>query len=157
MDAFRHLNNCLYFRYFETSRMGYMSLMAKDMAARDPAFNAERFLSGQGVGMILASTQARFKAPIEYPDHIYVGCSCPPKNVGADRFTMEHAVFSTRLGRVAAEGTAEGVVYDYAARSKVPVPDALKQTLASLESLGPRRTDAEIETLLRQADAPIAY
>src|SRR5690348_14424540 len=98
MDAYRHVNNVVYFRYFENARLEYFRRLGW--------FELER---ETGVGPILAATQARFRKPLTYPDTVLIGARVV--SVGADRFTLEHLVVSERLGAVAAEG--QGVVVAY--------------------------------------------
>src|SRR3954466_14128461 len=91
MDSDRHLNNAVYFRYFENARLEYFR--------RLDWFEYER---QTGVGPILAATQARFRKALTYPDTILV--SARAVSVEADRFHLEHRIISRRLGAVAAEG-----------------------------------------------------
>src|SRR5438876_5738900 len=91
MDSYRHVNNVVYFRYFENARLEYFR--------RLDWFEFER---ETGVGPILAATQARFRKPLAYPDTVSVGARV--SQVGEDRLTMEHVVVSRRLGAVAAVG-----------------------------------------------------
>ena len=116
MDAFQHVNNAMYFRYFETARIAYF-----DRAQLDEAT----------VGPILASTSCRFRAPVTYPDTLLVGARVTA--VGTDRFGMEYAAYSMHLGRVAAQGEAVVVAYDYAARSKALVPQQWLDTIRALD------------------------
>jgi acyl-CoA thioester hydrolase len=114
MDAFGHVNNTRYFRYFETARIEF--------------FAGFGFL-GQGVGPILAATSCRFRAPVVFPDTLRVGSRVV--SVGEDRFTLEHAAYSEKLDRIAAIGEAVVVSYDYAAGSKVALPPEWKAALAA--------------------------
>ena len=62
MDAYRHVNNTVYFRYFENARLEY--------------FRRLRWFEYEdetGIGPILAATQARFRRPLTYPDTISIG------------------------------------------------------------------------------------
>ena len=52
MDSFQHVNNVIYYRYFESARVYNMRLMSKKFPS---------FLSNKGVGPILASSYCRFK------------------------------------------------------------------------------------------------
>src|SRR5689334_8130077 len=97
MDAFQHLNNTIYFRYFE--RLRFMELM-----------------QATGVGPILASTQCRFKIPLTYPDTVDVGARIA--DVGDDRFLMRYAVASRRHQKIAAEGEGLIVAFDYRENKK---------------------------------------
>ena len=75
MDAFGHVNNIVYFRYFETARIAYFArLDVPEFLGRDPT------------GPILAETTCRFRAALAYPDTVSVGARVA--NVGEDRFVM---------------------------------------------------------------------
>jgi acyl-CoA thioester hydrolase len=121
MDAYQHINNVVYFRYFENSRLEYFRRL--DWLA---------MVNEIGVGPILASTQARFRKPLTYPDDILIAARI--SEVGMDRLTMEHRIISRRLGVVAAEGEGVIVTFDYTRGAKAPVPDELRQRIAALEA-----------------------
>lgn len=124
MDAFGHLNNAVYFRYFESARMAYFERMG--ILAAD---------GGPGkVGPILASTACRFRAPLTYPDTVTVGASIP--EVGSDRFTMRYLVHSQRLDRTAAIGEAVVVSYDYEQGTKASLPRGWSDAIATIEGDG---------------------
>ena len=117
MDAFGHVNNVVYFRYFENARIEYLRRIG--------------FVECVAVGPILASTHCRFRRPLTYPDRLHAGCRTT--EIGADRFTIEYRLVSERLGAVAAEGGGVVVSYDYAAARKAPLPDAVRQAIEGLE------------------------
>jgi acyl-CoA thioester hydrolase len=117
MDAFGHVNNIVYFRYFESARIAYLEAIG---------------LRGDvGVGPILASTHCRFRLPLEYPDSVLAGARVT--EVGDDCFTMEYRVVSRRHNAVAAEGGGVVVAYDYAARRKARLPE---DVVARIRELG---------------------
>jgi acyl-CoA thioester hydrolase len=120
MDAFAHLNNTVYFRYFESARIAYFRSM-------------EVYETGTptGVGPILASTSCRFRAPIAYPDTVRVGARV--REIGSDRFVMEYAIVSEALGRLAANGEGVIVSYDYSATSKVELPARWRECIVAIE------------------------
>lgn len=124
MDAFAHLNNAVYFRYFESARIAYF----ERMGIYEPG-------APTGLGPILGSTGCRFKAPLTYPDTARVGARV--RDIGEDRFTMEYVVWSERLGRVAATGEAVVVVYDYAAGQKAPLPAEWRERIEAIEAPRP--------------------
>jgi hypothetical protein len=75
------------------------------------------------VGPILAETTCRFRAALSYPDTVSIGARVA--SVGEDRFVMRYAVFSHRLGRLAAEG--EGTLVHHRPPAGPPRPLALAQ------------------------------
>jgi acyl-CoA thioester hydrolase len=121
MDWFRHVNNIVFFRYFESARIEYLERIG---------FRQE--LEHGGIGPILHSTQARFRRPIEWPDFVLVGARTT--EVAEDRFTQEYRLVSRAHGEVAAEGGAVLVAYDYNAARKVPLPQPVRDAIARLES-----------------------
>ncbi|HMV69943.1 MAG TPA: thioesterase family protein [Myxococcota bacterium] len=121
MDAFQHVNNTVYLRWFETARIA--------------AFQASGWVAEMertGVGPILARTTAVFRAPVSWPDTVAVTARL--EDLGEDRFTMRYVVESARLGRVAAEGDARIVSYDYRAGTRAPLPPAIRDELVRLLS-----------------------
>jgi acyl-CoA thioester hydrolase len=120
MDAYRHVNNVVYFRYFENARLEYFRKL--------DWFEYER---QTGVGPILAATQARFRKPLTYPDTVWV--TARVVSVEDDRFHLEHRVVSKRLGAVAAEGKGTVVTYHHGEHRKVPLPEELRRRIEALE------------------------
>lgn len=119
MDSFGHVNNIIYFRYFESARIacfdriGYPALMAES-----------------SVGPILAATECRFRIPLTYPDELIAGTVI--ESLGADEFEMGYAVFSRRKDAVAARGSGRIVSFDYGRQTRVPIPAAIRDGLQSL-------------------------
>src|SRR6266478_8654016 len=116
MDSYRHVNNVVYFRYFESARLEYFR--------RLDWFEFER---ATGIGPILAATQARFRKPLTYPDTIAI--SARVQSVDVDRFHLEHRIVSRQLGAIATEGQGTVVTFHYGDGKKVPVPDELKKRI----------------------------
>jgi acyl-CoA thioester hydrolase len=123
MDSYRHVNNVVYFRYFECARLEYFRQMKW--------FEHEE---QTGVGPILAATSARFRRPLTYPDTIWVAARVV--DVQEDRFTMEHRLVSRKLAAVAAEGTGTIVAYHYGRGAKTPIPEELRRRITELEATG---------------------
>lgn len=121
MDAFQHVNNTVYFRYFESGRIEYFRRI--DWPAYQEA---------TGIGPILAATQARFRKPLTYPDTVLIAIKVT--SFAEDRFIMDCRLFSKRLGQLACEGQATIVTYNYAANKKVPVPMEIRQRIEALEA-----------------------
>lgn len=121
MDAFGHVNNKSYFRYFEDARIAYFDAAHLTGVSGVP----------DGVGPVLASTSCRFKAPLFFPDTVAVGARVV--DLGDDRFTVEHAVASQKLGIIAAQGEARVVSFDFQKQQKVPVPDDWRRAIARVQ------------------------
>jgi acyl-CoA thioester hydrolase len=120
MDSLQHVNNIVYFRYFESARMAYFNELA-----------IWSYMEVTGIGPILASTRCKFKIPLAYPDTVSVGTKVT--EVEEDRFLMKYLVFSQEHGKVAAEGEGVIVSYDYRGKKKAPLPEELRARIESLE------------------------
>src|SRR5262245_4100121 len=116
MDAFGHVNNVVYFRYFEAARIEYLARVGW-MESKEKV----------GLGPIVHSTQARFRKPLTYPDTVRVGGRVT--EIQADRVVIEHAVVSDRLGAVAAEGQVVVVNFDYRAGVKAAIPAEMRSAI----------------------------
>ncbi|HEV3006225.1 MAG TPA: thioesterase family protein [Pirellulales bacterium] len=120
MDSYQHVNNVVYFRYFENARLEYFRRL--DWFALEAA---------TGVGPILHSTQARFRRPLTYPDTIAIAAKVV--SVGDDRFVLHHRIISQSLAAVTTEGEGTIVTFHYQRGEKVPVPEELRRRIAELE------------------------
>jgi acyl-CoA thioester hydrolase len=120
MDAFGHVNNIIYFRYFETARIAYFTKL-----------DLLNFMNETGIGPILASTQCKFRLPLSYPDTVSVGAKIV--NLEADRLKMAYYVMSHKYQKMAAEGEGTIVSYDYHGNKKVSLPDAIRKRILDLE------------------------
>jgi acyl-CoA thioester hydrolase len=120
MDALRHVNNIVYFRYFESARIAYFEKL-----------RFWEFMNQTGVGPILASIQCKFKIPLTYPDTVSVGTRIP--SIEQDRFVMEYRAVSHKSQAIAAEGEGVVVSYNYRESKKTPLPEEMKQRILTLE------------------------
>lgn len=120
MDFFRHVNNTVFFRYFESARIEYLVRIG---------FEDE--MKQHGIGPILHSTHARFRRPVTYPDRVLAAARTV--ELREDRLVMEYRVVSEKLGAVAAEGGGTVVAYDYRQGQKAPLPEAVSRAVRRLE------------------------
>lgn len=123
MDAFQHVNNVVYFRYFESARITYFD-----------AIEIMNVMETTGVGPILAETRCRYRIPLTFPDTVAVGARV--SSLAPEGFMMQYAVASRRHGKVAAEGDGRIVTIDYANGGKTPLPDVVRQRIRDLEGDG---------------------
>ncbi|KAL1692770.1 HotDog domain-containing protein [Schizophyllum commune] len=69
LDSFQHVNNVRYVRFFETSRIHWMSTFGERFGGPSAA---EALLKGKGVSLILKSIQVNFRRPVTHPDTLVV-------------------------------------------------------------------------------------
>lgn len=121
MDAFEHVNNTVYFRYFEDIRMSYFDKTG-----------ISEYKKTNNIGPILAHTECNFKLPLQYPDRIWVAANCTI--LSEKKFTMEYVVYSENYDAIAAEGTGLIVFYDYKANKSCAIPESIVQAIKNLEN-----------------------
>ena len=120
MDAFGHLNNAVYFRYFENARIAYFERIGM-----------LDFMQTSGIGPILASTECRFRIPLTYPDTVDIDARV--SEIAAQHFLMDYRVISRNANAVAATGGGRVVCLDYQTSKKAAVPEELRSAIAALE------------------------
>jgi len=116
MDAFGHVNNTVYLRWFESARIAFFERI--DISASRP----------EKVGPILASTTCDYLTPVEYPATVVVGARV--RRVGNTSFIVEH--LATKNGTPVARGSAVVVLIDYETGEKVRVSDEMRAAIGSL-------------------------
>lgn len=119
-DAFRHVNNTVYLRWFESARIAYGDLAGLDQSD-----------GGHKVGPILASLTCNYRRQLNFPDTVHIGARVT--RIGNSSLKMEHRVISEFLGAIAADGDSTLVAFDYAAQKPVPVPAVVRESIAQLE------------------------
>jgi acyl-CoA thioester hydrolase len=119
MDAFGHINNVRFFRYFENARIAYLDKL-----------NYHKIAKKLGVSVILGYIDCKFIRPLFYPDTIKVGARV--NSIDTDRFNMDYAIFSQQQQAVVAVGNSTIVTYDYKNNCKAAIPEEFKQLLQNL-------------------------
>ncbi len=121
MDAFNHVNNTRFFRYFETARIKY--------------FERAGFIETMekhSIGPILASISAKFIKPLVYPDTVTVGTRVI--SIEPTQFIMEYILESKSKG-TAAIGESKIVVYDYKSSERTTLPDIVRSRIREIDSI----------------------
>jgi acyl-CoA thioester hydrolase len=121
MDSFKHVNNVVYFRYFENARVEYFRRIGW-----------WEYMAETGIGPIVASTQARFRKPVKYPETLAAGAKVI--SFATDRFTIRHLLVSRTTGELVTEGDAVVVSVDYSKNAKVPLPEVIRRRIEDLEA-----------------------
>jgi acyl-CoA thioester hydrolase len=120
MDAYGHVNNVVFFRYFESARVKFLIRCG-----------FARSWEEDRIGAILHSTGCRFRRPLFYPDAVWVGTRST--DVDHDRFTMDYCIVSEASGEVVAEGRGVVVSFDYDAGRTVPIPAPVRAGILELK------------------------
>lgn len=112
-DAFGHVNNVVYFRWFESSRADLLN-----------CFSSAVTIDGRGLGPILASVSCSYRKQLRFPDVVQIGSRIT--RIGRSSFDAGHAVFSEQQQALVAEGVSTLVVFNYDTNVPVRIPPDLR-------------------------------
>ncbi|MDD1784300.1 acyl-CoA thioesterase [Enterovibrio sp. ZSDZ35] len=118
MDALQHINNTVYFRYFEDVRV----VMLDALGVFDDIKTTQ-------IGPVVASTRCDYRAPLVYPDTITTVAWV--EDIQAKKYTMKYQIFSHQQARCVAEGEALIVYCDFKSGKSTSIPS---HTVEALES-----------------------
>lgn len=123
LDAMGHVNNAVYFTYFEVGRSSYTR--AAGLAADDEDLPQRRY------PFILLDARCRFLAAISINDELrlYVRTS----HVGTKSSVFEYLLTRRSDGEALAVGHTTQVAFDYAAGRTMPLPDDLRSAIEAFE------------------------
>jgi len=116
MDALQHVNNVVYFRYFETARIDFFNQV-----------NLLEDLQTTGVGPVISENNARYKRPVTFPDTVLVGVTI--SDIKADRFMMHYTVFSQQQNAITTVGSSQVVMFNFKTNKKATLSDPLIEAL----------------------------
>ncbi len=120
LDAYGHVNNLVYLKWFEAARAVYASRVGVEVIPRQ-----------NGVGAVLASISCKYLRQLSYPGNIFSGVRVARVSIGS--ITLEFRIADGQIGVPVAEGTCDAVLYDYAADKPVPIPDHIRAAIEELE------------------------
>jgi acyl-CoA thioester hydrolase len=124
MDAFGHVNNSVFLRWFESARIAYF----------EETGLLER-MERDRVGPILARTACDYRRAVAYPDQMRVEATVT--RMGTSSLVMGYRAHSRRQGALAAEGEGVIVLFDYRSEQKVAIDPGLRAAIEALEAGGP--------------------
>ncbi len=111
MDSLGHVNNTVYFRYMEQTRIEWLYALAEESGGY-----------ASGTGPVIVNASCTFLVPIVYPADVevrmYLGA--PGRSSVDSHYELDCA------GRRMAEGAAKIVWIDFASGRSVPLPEPLR-------------------------------
>lgn len=122
MDAANHVNNRVYLKWGESSRIAYFRAMNIDTS----------FQSGDA-GPILGWQDCKYIFPMTFPDTAIVGVRTI--DIGEDRFTLESRIYSKEHQRIAAISKQVIIPYSYKLLKKVDLSDSWINAIKALDNL----------------------
>lgn len=117
-DVYGHVNNVVYYSYFDTAVNGWLM---------DATGTDIRLLPAIG---IVAETSCRFLAPLSFPDVVTAGLRL--RHLGTSSVVYDIGLFRNDDEAPAGVGHFVHVYVDSATRRPVPVPPLIRNALAAL-------------------------
>jgi len=119
-DAYGHVNNVVYYSFFDTAVNRWLIERGLLDVATSPA-----------IGLVV-ETQCRYLAPITFPDRVTMGLRVA--HIGRSSVRYELALFRNDEHDASAIGHFVHVYVDRSTRQPVAIPDAARSAFAALVS-----------------------
>ncbi len=114
-DVYGHVNNVIYYSFFDTVVNGY--LVAAGVL--DPR--------GSPVIGLVVETRCHYLAPVAFPDVVRAGLAVT--HIGTSSVRYDIGIFRNDEAETSARGQFVHVYVDRASRRPVPVPEAMRAAL----------------------------
>ncbi|HET9695080.1 MAG TPA: thioesterase family protein [Steroidobacteraceae bacterium] len=119
-DQYGHVNNVVYYSYFDTAVNGYLIEASGCDVRALPAIG------------IVAETSCRFLRELSFPDTVHAGLAL--ERLGNSSVVYRIGLFRNAESEPVALGRFVHVYVDSAARRPVPVPQEVRRALAALRA-----------------------
>jgi acyl-CoA thioester hydrolase len=119
MDMFGHINNVMFFKYVQASRVNYW-------------YNVKlmRDYEQKKIGPLLASTSCQFRKPLYFPGDITIQARID--FIKNSSMGIQHRILNDKK-EIAAEANDVIVLFDFGKNEKVTIPEELRRTIEDLE------------------------
>lgn len=119
IDAFKHVNNAVFFSYVEQARIRYLL----DVLEPDRPLD--------GLPLILARVELDYRSPITFGEEVEIETRVD--RIGRSSISMSHRMTAGPGGRLAGDVHTVLVTYDYDGARPVPVPDEWRTKIGQYE------------------------
>lgn len=117
-DAYGHINNVVYYEYFDTVTNAYLI-----------SHGVLDITRGTVIGLMVETHCSYFRS-IAFPDHVRAGLRVA--KLGTSSVRYEIGIFRNNEDTASAQGYVVHVYVDRATNKPVPLPEALKRALTPL-------------------------
>ena len=119
LDLLGHVNNIAFSRFFQAARVEYCAHIGMEVHP------------GMKTGPILAASRVQFTAQLFFPGNVRILTRV--RKAGGTSIVLEHALFDDN-GTMCAFSEDVVVRYDFAAKTKIPLGDAIREKIAAYEA-----------------------
>ncbi len=123
LDAMGHVNNAVYFSYFEVARTGYM----RALGHRPP----DEISFPDLYPFILLDVYCKYLAPAVLAQRLNVYLRTT--RMGTKSYEFEYLISDQNGGRPLAVGSSTQVYYDYRREQTLPIPDDFRRRVEEIE------------------------
>ncbi|MCL1124026.1 acyl-CoA thioesterase [Shewanella surugensis] len=120
MDALQHVNNVIYFKYFETARIDFFKQI-----------NLLKATTEIIIGPVISENQAKYQYPVTFPDTLIIGVTI--SEIGNDRFMMHYYTYSEKLQKITTVGWSKVVMFNFKTGQKAAITPELLNALQQYE------------------------
>lgn len=117
-DAYGHVNNVVYYAYFDTTVNGFLFEQTGIDIRRLPAIG------------VVVETSCRYSRSISFPDELEAGLAV--ERLGERSVTYQLGIFKRGESTSVAEGRFVHVYVDALTRQSTPIPDIIRQAVGPL-------------------------
>lgn len=123
IDAMGHVNNAVFFAYFETVRIKYLG----EIMEKSGLLGTELL----DLPLILVEASCTYKSPALLTEVLHIGAGI--SRFGTKSFDILYRV-QGQDGRLVAYGRTVQVMYDYITRSAFPIPEPVRHYVESYQA-----------------------
>ncbi len=123
IDAMGHVNNAVFFAYFEMVRIKYLG----EIMEHSGLLGTELL----DLPLILVEASCTYKSPALLTEVLHIGTGI--SRFGTKSFDMLYRV-QGQDGRLVAYGRTVQVMYDYVTRSAFPIPDGVRRHVEEFQN-----------------------
>ena len=120
VDKFGHVNNTIYFQYYDTAKTDYVATVCKDV-------------DWEHVAIVVVKIESEFLAQIKANDHI--AARTRVIKVGNKSFHLEQDIIDTDTREVKCRCYSVMVLFDLERQQSMPFPDEWRQAICQYEGL----------------------
>lgn len=120
VDKFGHVNNTIYFQFYDTAKTDYFAQVCRDV-------------NWEQVAIVVVKVEADFVSQIKAGDHI--AARTRVTRVGNKSFQLEQDIIDTDTQEVKCRCISVMVLYDLVSHSSMAFPEAWRQAICQFESL----------------------
>ena len=120
IDKFGHVNNTVYFQFYDTAKTDYFASVCKDV-------------DWENTAIVVAKIEAEFVAQIEANNRIAAGTRVT--RIGNKSFTLEQEVFDIDTKELKSPCLSVMVLYDLKLRQTMAFTDSWRRAIIEYEGL----------------------